>query len=187
MKKIIVGITGASGVIYGIDLLKKLQAIPEVETYLVMSAWGKKNIELETDYSISEVEALSDHLYKNQDLGATIASGSNLFDAMIIVPTTMKTVAAISIGYTDDLVTRAADVTIKEHRQLILVPRETPLSAIHLDNLSKLAHLGVKIIPPMPAFYHRSETIQDLLDQHSMRLMDALGIHQEVGHRWEGD
>lgn len=162
MKKIIVGITGASGVIYGINLLKKLQAIPEVE-------------------------ALADHLYKNRNLGATIASGSNLFDAMIIVPATMKTVATISIGYTDDLVTRAADVTIKEHRQLILVPRETPLSAIHLDNLSKLTHLGVQIIPPMPAFYHRPETIQDLLDQHSMRLMDALGIHQEVGHRWEGD
>lgn len=162
MKKIIVGITGASGVIYGINLLKKLQASPEVE-------------------------ALADHLYKNRNLGATIASGSNLFDAMIIVSATMKTVATISIGYTDDLVTRAADVTIKEHRQLILVPRETPLSAIHLDNLSKLTHLGVQIIPPMPAFYHRPETIQDLLDQHSMRLMDALGIHQEVGHRWEGD
>lgn len=187
MKKIIVGITGASGVIYGIDLLKKLHALPEVEAYLVMSAWGKKNIELETDYAISEVEGLADHLFKNRDLGATIASGSNLFDAMIIVPATMKTVAALAIGYTDDLITRAADVTIKEQRQLIIVPRETPLSAIHLDNLSKLAHLGVQIIPPMPAFYQRPTTIQELLDQHSMRLMDALGIKQEVGRRWEGD
>lgn len=147
MKKIIVGISGASGSIYGIDLLEKLSKATNVETHLVMSNWAKENIKLETDYSVAEVENLADFVYDNRNLGAAIASGSFRIDGMVIAPASMKTVAGISIGFDEDLIMRAASVMLKEQRKLILVPRETPLSAIHLENLTKLAKLGVHIIP----------------------------------------
>ena len=152
MKKIIVGISGASGSIYGIDLLEKLSKATNVETHLVMSNWAKENIKLETDYSVAEVENLADFVYDNRNLGAAIASGSFRIDGMVIAPASMKTVAGISIGFDEDLIMRAASVMLKEQRKLILVPRETPLSAIHLENLTKLAKLGVHIIPPIPSF-----------------------------------
>ena len=186
LKKIVVGISGASGSIYGIDLLKKLKQVSDVETHLVMSDWAKENIKLETEYQPEEVAKMADHVYDNHNLGASIASGSFLVDAMVIAPASMKTVAGISIGLDEDLIMRAASVMIKEQRKLILVPRETPLSAIHLENLTKLAKLGVQIIPPIPSFYDQPQTIQDMIDHQSMKIMDALKIKNGIGRRWHG-
>ena len=186
MKKIIIGISGASGSIYGIDLLKKLKQVEGIETHLVMSDWAKENIKLETDYQPEEVEKLADFVYDDHNLGASIASGSFRVDAMVVAPASMKTVAGISVGFDDDLIIRAAGVMLKEQRKLILVPRETPLSAIHLENLTKLAKLGVQIIPPIPSFYDHPQTIQDIIDHQSMKLVDALGIDNEIGRRWNG-
>lgn len=186
MKKIIVGISGASGSIYGIDLLKKLRAIAGVETHLVMSDWAKENIKRETNYQPEAVARLADCVYDNGNLGASIASGSFKVDAMVIAPASMKTVAGISIGLDEDLIMRAAGVMMKEQRKLILVPRETPLSAIHLENLTRLAKLGVHVIPPVPSFYDHPQTIQDVIDHQSMKVMDALKIDNEIGRRWNG-
>lgn len=187
MKRIIVGISGASGSIYGIDLLEKLSKSPNVETHLVMSNWAKENIKLETNYSLAEVEGLADFVYDNQNLGAAIASGSFKIDGMVIAPASMKTVAGISIGFDEDLIMRAASVMLKEQRKLILVPRETPLSAIHLENLTKLAKLGVQIIPPIPSFYDHPTSVADLVNHQTMRVLDNLKIENEVGKRWNGE
>ncbi|GHV97151.1 flavin prenyltransferase UbiX [Lactobacillus nasalidis] len=184
MKRIVVAITGASGSIYGIDLLKKLQKMPDIETWLVMSDWAKQNIVIETDYTVEEVASLADQVADNQNLAAAISSGSFQVDGMVVVPASMKTVAGISLGLDQDLIMRASGVMIKEQRKLILMPRETPLSAIHLENLLKLARLGVQIIPPIPSFYSRPETIQDLLDQTNMRVLDNLGISSNFAKRW---
>jgi len=187
MKRIIIGITGASGTIYAIDLLEKLHQNPDVEVHLVMSTWAKKNLELETTYSLKQIQDLADHSYSINDQGATIASGSFLNDGMVIVPASMKTVAGIAYGFGDNLISRAADVTIKEQRKLVIVPRETPLSVIHLENLTKLAKLGAQIIPPIPAFYNHPKTIQDLVDHQTMKVLDAFQIPNKNDHRWEGD
>lgn len=185
-KRIVVGITGASGTVYAIDLLKKLRPIEDVEVHGVLSAWAKKNLQLETDYSLKDVEQLLDYSYSDNDLGASIASGSFLTDAMVIVPSSMKTIASIAVGIGDNLISRAADVTLKEQRKLIIVPRESPLSAIHLENMTKLARLGVQMIPPIPAFYNHPTTIQDLVDHQSMKILDSLGIELADQKRWEG-
>lgn len=185
-KKIIIAITGASGIIYAVDLLKKLKNVSNVETHGVMSAWAKKNLQLETDYSLQDVNDLMDYSYNDSDVGAKIASGSFLTDAMVIVPASMKTIASISIGLGDNLISRAADVTLKEQRKMIIVPRETPLSTIHLENMTKLSKMGVQMIPPIPAFYNHPKTIQDLIDHQSMKVMDSLGIKNDTGGRWEG-
>jgi polyprenyl P-hydroxybenzoate and phenylacrylic acid decarboxylases len=169
-RKIIIGVTGASGTIYAIDLIKKLKKIPEIETHVVFSAWAKKNLQLETDVSLKEIRELADYFYNDNDLGAKIASGSFLTDGMIITPASMKTVASIAVGLGDNLISRAADVTLKEQRKLIIVPRETPFSTIHLENMTKLSKMGVQIIPPIPAFYNHPQTIQDLIDHQTMKL-----------------
>ena len=184
MKKIMVGVTGASGTIYAINLLEKLHRLDNVEVHLVMSQWAKKNLELETDYSLSQISALADKVYHSNDQGAAIASGSFLNDGMVIVPASMKTVATIAYGIGDNLIARAADVAIKEQRKLIIVPRETPLSVIHLENLTKLAKVGAQIIPPVPAFYNHPKTIQDLVNHQTMKILDAFGIPNEVDERW---
>ncbi|HAT55694.1 MAG TPA: 3-octaprenyl-4-hydroxybenzoate carboxy-lyase [Lactobacillus sp.] len=186
MKRIVIGVTGASGTIYAIALLKALKEYADVETHLVMSTWAKKNLELETELSLADVKALADYTYNINDQGATIASGSFLHDGMVIVPASMKTIAGIAAGYGDNLIARAADVTIKEQRKLVIVPRETPLSAIHLENMTKLARLGVQMIPPIPAFYNHPKTIQDLVDHQTMKLLDALHIENNVDQRWKG-
>lgn len=186
MKKIIVGISGASGSPYAIDLLQKLHLIDDIETHVVMSPWAAKNIELETEYQLKDVQELADVMYNFKDLSAAIASGSFKTDGMIIVPASMKTVAAITMGYSDNLLTRAADVTLKEQRKLIIVPRETPLSVIHLENLTRLAKMNVQIIPPIPAFYNHPQTIQDIIEHQTMKILDALGIDNQVGKRWKG-
>lgn len=185
-KKIVIGITGASGIIYAIDLMKKLRSAPNVETHGILSNWAKKNLQLETDYSLKDIKQLLDFTYNDSDLGATIASGSFLTDAMVIVPASMKTIASISVGLGDNLISRAADVTLKERRKLIMVPRETPLSTIHLENMTKLSKMGVQMIPPIPAFYNHPQTIQDLIDHQSMKVLDSLGITNDQGNRWEG-
>lgn len=187
MKKIIIAISGASGSIYGIDLLAKLKKVAGVQTYLVMSDWAKENIKLETDYSPTKVAALADHVDDDHNLGAEISSGSFKVDGMVIAPASMKTIAGIAIGFDEDLIMRAADVMLKEQRKLIMVPRETPLSAIHLENITKLAKLGVHIIPPIPSFYNHPRTIQDLIDHQSMKVMDSLGITSHFGKRWQGE
>jgi polyprenyl P-hydroxybenzoate and phenylacrylic acid decarboxylases len=185
-RKIVIGVTGASGTIYAIDLMKKLQKIADVETHVVFSAWAKKNLQLETKLSLADIKDLADYFYSDSDLGATIASGSFLTDGMIIVPASMKTVASIAVGIGDNLISRAADVTLKEQRKLIMVPRETPLNTIHLENMTKLSRMGVQMIPPIPAFYNQSQTIQDLVDHQTMKELDALGIKNDIGGRWEG-
>lgn len=187
MKRIVIGITGASGTIYGVRLLEILQANPEVETHLVISHWAKANLKLEVpQYSLQALKQLADVTYSEKNMGAAIASGSFQHDGMVIVPASMKTVAAIASGLGDDLIGRAADVTLKERRPLLLVPRETPLSQLHLSNLLTLAQMGVAIIPPIPAFYNQPKTIQDLVDHTVMKLLDQLHLKNELVPRWQG-
>lgn len=187
MKRIVVGITGASGTIYGISLLQALHAQPDVETHLVMSRWAKENLAVETpEWSLKDVQALADVVEDDRNLGATIASGSFQHDGMVIVPASMKTVAAISMGLADNLIARAADVTLKERRPLLIVPRESPFNQIHLENMLKLARMGVEIIPPIPAFYNNPKTIDDLINHNTMKLLDHLHIQNDYQGRWQG-
>lgn len=187
MKRIVIGISGASGSIYGIDLVKKLRAMSDIEVHLVMSDWAKENIKLETNYLPENIVQMADYVYDDHNMGAVISSGSFKVDAMVIAPASMKTIAGIAVGFDDDLIIRTAGVMLKEQRKLILVPRETPLSAIHLENLTKLSKLGVQIIPPIPSFYDHPKTIQDIIDHQSMKVLDSLGIDNEVGKRWTGE
>lgn len=184
--RIILAITGASGAIYGITLLEQLQAVG-VETHLILSPWAQKTIELETNWTVEQTIKQANYYYPATDLSAPVASGSFLHQGMVIAPCSMKTLAAIAGGYADNLIARAADVTIKERRPLILLTRETPLSAIHLENMFKLARLGVIIMPPVPSFYQRPETIRDLVLQTVGRVMDLLDIKHRLVKRWEGD
>lgn len=186
-KKIVVAITGASGTIYGLRLLEALAADPTVETHLVMSPWAKENLAVEaTGYTEKTVRALADVVYDDRDLGASIASGSFQHDGMVIVPASMKTVAAIATGLADNLIARAADVMLKERRPLLVVPRESPFNQIHLENMLKLARMGVEIIPPIPAFYNQPQTIDDLIDHNTMKLLDHLHLSNDYSQRWQG-
>ena len=155
MRRIVVGMTGATGAVLGVELLRQLQQCPDVETHLVLSRWARATIHLETELSGRDVESLADAVYSWNDQAAPISSGSFLTEGMIIAPCSMKTLAGIRTGYSDGLIGRAADVTLKERRRLVLVPRETPLSEIHLENMLALARMGASIVPPMPAFYER--------------------------------
>jgi len=183
--RIVIGISGASGVIYGITLLQQLKQ-HGVETHLVLSRWARRIVELETAYSINEVAGMATCAYPPDDMTAPIASGSFLHHGMVIAPCSMKTMAAVAHGYTVNLIERAADVTLKENRRLVLMPRETPLSAIHLENMLKLARLGVVIMPPVPSFYQQPETLRDIVRQSVGRLMDLLGMENELSKRWDG-
>ncbi|RDI68390.1 polyprenyl P-hydroxybenzoate/phenylacrylic acid decarboxylase-like protein [Nocardia pseudobrasiliensis] len=185
--RLIVAITGATGAIFGIRLLEKLRGLDEdVETHLVMSKWARVNIATETDYSVAEVEALADVVYQEGDQGAALSSGSFRVDAMVVVPCSMRTTAAIRHGLADTLIVRAADVVLKEQRPLCLVPRETPLNQIHLENMLALARMGVRICPPMPAFYHRPRTLDDMVDHVVVRVLDQLGLSVDYERRWAG-
>ncbi|WP_314576391.1 UbiX family flavin prenyltransferase [Enterococcus gilvus] len=178
MKRAVVGITGASGSIYGIKLIKALKA-HGVEVHLIISEYGKVNIELESTLSWSDLISQVDAYYDNDDLGAVMASGSQVFDVMFIVPCSMKTLSGLAYGFTDSLISRTGDVFLKEKRPLIVSPRETPLNEIHLRNMLKLAEMGVRIVPPMPAFYNNPETIDDIVSHLVMRLLDQVGIHDK--------
>ncbi|MGW3284283.1 UbiX family flavin prenyltransferase [Streptomyces sp. NPDC001002] len=187
--RLIVGVTGATGAIFGVRLLQRLKAMPEVETHLVLSRWARTTIELETGLSVQDVSALADVAYSPEDQGAAISSGSFRTDGMIIAPCSMKTLAGIRAGFADGLIGRAADVVCKERRRLVLMPRETPLSEIHLENMLALAKLGVRIVPPMPAFYHRPSTVDELVEHITTRVLDQFeqldpGVPDTA--RWQG-
>ncbi|CAL9642005.1 non-oxidative hydroxyarylic acid decarboxylases subunit B [Streptomyces albus] len=184
--RLIVGMTGATGAPFGVRLLERLAELPEVETHLVMSRWARATVEVETDRTVREVGELADVVHHPDDQGATLSSGSFRTDGMVIVPCSMKTVAGIRAGYAEGLVGRAADVTLKERRPLVLVPRETPLSEIHLENMLALARMGVRIVPPMPAFYNRPATVADIVEHITTRVLDQLGLAPDGAARWAG-
>jgi 4-hydroxy-3-polyprenylbenzoate decarboxylase len=184
--RIIVAITGASGAIYGIRLLEALREVPGVETHLVLSNGGKLNIALETTWQVKDVEALAHEVHSDQNLAATIASGSFTTAGMIVAPCSMKTLSGIVSSYADNLVVRAADVILKERRKLVLMPRETPLHAGHCRLLLQAAEMGAIIAPPMPAFYNDPHTIDDLLNHNVGRVLDLFDIESGLVKRWKG-
>ena len=184
--RLIVGMSGASGVIYGVRLLEVLQPVPEVETHLVMSNGAKLNISLETDRQLKDIEGLADVVHSDQNLAATIASGSYQTDGMVIVPCSMKTLSGVVNSYAEQLVVRAADVVLKEQRRLVLVPRETPLHVGHCRLLHEAAQLGAVIVPPMPAFYNDPQSVDDIINHTVGRLLDLFGIDSGLVKRWQG-
>lgn len=182
--KIVIGFSGASGIIYGIRLLEILHSI-NIQTYLIISEWAKKNIEIETDKTLEYVKSLSSVNYDNFKLDASVSSGSFLHDGMVIVPCSMKSLSSIANGYDDTLISRAASVTLKESRKLIIVPRETPLSRIHLENMIKLQQAGAIILPAMPGFYHNPSTIDEIIDHLVGKILDQLNIEHDLFKRWK--
>ena len=181
--RLVVGISGASGVIYGLRTLEILHSM-KIETHVVLSQWGEKNIEIETDKTIEYVRSLATALYGNDSLAAPISSGSFLHSGMIIVPCSMKTLASIANGYDETLISRAAGVTLKESRLLVVVPRETPLSRIHLQNMLRLAEAGAVIMPAMPGFYHKPTSLLDLVDHLVSKIIDQFNIRNNLSRRW---
>jgi flavin prenyltransferase len=184
--RLIVGITGASGTIFGVRLLEMLRATG-VETHLVMSQWAARTLVHETSYTVQQVQELASERYAIGDVGAAIASGSFVTAGMIIVPCSMRTLGAIAHGFGDNLIHRAADVILKERRRLVLAVRESPLSVIHLENMLKLTRMDVSICPPTPAFYNHPQTIDDIVSYSVTRLLDQFGIQVSSGDRWTGE
>ena len=184
--RILIGINGATGVIYGIRLLQVLSGIKNIETHLVISAAGERTIEIETGYKGSEIKALANFSYAIDDIGACLASGSFRRDAMIIAPCSMKSLSAIANSYADNLLTRAADVTLKERGKLLLLVRETPLHLGHLKNMVSVTEMGAIVVPPLPAFYHKPKTIQDIVDHTVGKTLDLLNIDHNLFARWPG-
>lgn len=182
--KIVIGFSGASGIIYGIRLLEVLHS-NNIQTYLIISEWAKKNIVIETPKTLEYVKSLSSVNYDNSKLDASVSSGSFLHDGMVIVPCSMKSLSSIANGYDDTLISRAASVTLKESRKLILVPRETPLSKIHLENMIKVQEAGAIILPAMPGFYHNPSSIDQIVDHLVGKILDQLKIKHELFKRWK--
>jgi len=181
--RLVVGITGSSGVIYGIKVLEVLLKI-KIETHLIISKWGERNVQIETDKSVEFVKSLATRVYNNDDMAAPISSGSFKTDGMAIVPCSMKTLSSIANGYDDSLVSRAAGVCIKESRRLVIVPRETPLSKIHLQNMIRLADIGVIVLPAMPGFYQKPKSMDDLITHIAGKILDQFGIEHNIYRRW---
>ncbi|AKA37802.1 UbiX family flavin prenyltransferase [Yersinia ruckeri] len=188
MKRLIIGISGASGAIYGVRLLQVLQSVENVETHLIISHAARQTLALETDLSLREVQALADVVHDARDIAATISSGSFKTAGMVILPCSIKTLSGIVHSYTDGLLTRAADVVLKERRPLVLCVRETPLHLGHLRLMTQAAELGAVIMPPVPAFYHRPTSVQDIIDQTVNRVIDQFDIElpQDLFVRWQG-
>ncbi|MDE1477744.1 UbiX family flavin prenyltransferase [Xenorhabdus bovienii] len=188
MKRLIVGLTGASGAIYGVRLLQVLQSVEGIETHLVISQSARQTLALETDYTLRDVQALADVVHDNRDIAASISSGSFKTLGMVILPCSIKTLSGIVHSYTDGLITRAADVVLKEGRKLVLSVRETPLHLGHLRLMTQAAEIGAVIMPPVPAFYHRPDYIQDIIDQTVNRVLDQFDIElpQDLFNRWQG-
>jgi 4-hydroxy-3-polyprenylbenzoate decarboxylase len=184
--RLVVAITGATGSIYGIRLLELLRRYAEVETHLVISRPGKRTIVEETDWAVADVEALATHHYENSDIGASIASGSFRTAGMVIAPCSVKTAAAVAACHSDNLVARAADVTLKEGRPLIMLVRETPLHTGHIKVLLALAEIGAVVLPPMPAFYNRPSDIDDIVNHTVARVLDRLNLPQSLVAEWQG-
>lgn len=185
-KRLIVGITGATGSIYGVELLKNIKANPEWESHVILSDAGALNLWHELGMKRKELEKLADAAYHPKDIGAAIASGSFLTDGMVIAPCSMKTLAAVAHAHADDLVSRAADVVLKERRRLVLVPRETPLNLAHLRNMVAASEMGAVVFPPVPAFYAKPKSIEDMVAHSVARILDLFGIHSPGLARWQG-
>ena len=185
MRRLIVGITWASGAIYGVRLLERLAELP-VETHLIATRWARITIEHETQWSFSEVRDLADVSYSEGDQSAAVSSGSFVTDGMIIAPCSVKTVSALATGFAHNLICRAADVVLKERRPLVLAVRETPLHSVHLRNLATLSDMGVVIAPPVPAFYAKPQSLDEMVDYTVVRLLDQVGLHTDVSGRWSG-
>ncbi len=183
--RLIVGITGATGTIFGVRLLQMLHG-SGVETHLVMSKWGARTLAYETPHSLKEVQDLATHNYPLGDQGAAISSGSFITLGMVVAPCSMRTLSAIAHGQGDNLIHRAADVILKERRKLVLVVRESPFNDIHLENMLKLSRMGVIILPPVPAFYNQPQNLDDMINHITMRTLDQFDIHLDVMNRWDG-
>lgn len=184
--KIVVAITGASGAIYGVHLLKALRSLPTIETHLLISSAGLLNLKHELDMGRDEIYQLADVHYAAKDIGAAIASGSFATHAMVVAPCSMKTLAAIAHGMSDNLISRAADVTLKERRRLILMVRETPFNLAHLRNMTAVTEMGGIIFPPVPGFYQRPQSIEAMVDHTIGRVMDLMGLAQSLSPAWQG-
>ena len=184
-RRVVVGITGATGIIYAIRILQVLKEL-NIETHLVISKWAHATLKYETPLGAAEITELATKTYNARDVSAPPASGSFQHDGMIIVPCSMKTLAAVRCGIGEDLITRAADVSLKEDRKLVLVVRETPLNEIHLDNMLALRRAGAVIFPPMPAFYTQPKSLDDVIDQSVGRMLDSMGIFTNMFPRWAG-
>ncbi len=185
-QRVIVAISGASGAVYGVRLLEKLRAIDGVETHLVVSEAGWLNVQQELDMGRDQLEALADVSYQVRNVGAALASGSFQSTAMVIAPCSMRTLGAVAHGLSDNLITRAADVMLKERRRLILMVRETPLNLAHLRNMTSVTEMGAIVFPPVPAFYHRPQTVAEIVDHTVSRVVDLLGLAQADAPRWSG-
>jgi flavin prenyltransferase len=184
MKRVIVGITGATGTIYGVRLMELMRTDPEIEIHLVMSKSAKLTLKMEHDLELDYINGLAHEIHDPGNIGASISSGSFHSEGMIVAPCSIKTMSNIAAGNTGDLISRAADVILKERRTLIVAIRETPLHIGHLENLTKLARIGAVIFPPVPAFYNRPKSLEDIVDQSCMRMLDQLHIHLESAPRW---
>jgi 4-hydroxy-3-polyprenylbenzoate decarboxylase len=185
MRRLIVGMTGSTGAIFGIRLLEALKN-SEVESHLIISKWAQRTIEHETSYTLEQVRALASVVHSQGDMGASISSGSFLTEGMVVIPCSVRTLGGIANGYGEHLVHRAADVILKERRRLVLLVRETPLSEVHLENMLKLARMGVIMLPPMPAFYNHPQTVDDIVDHIVFRVLDQFGIAAPFAKRWDG-
>src|SRR5690606_24038629 len=182
----VLGITGATGAPLGVRLLEGLHDLPEVQTDLVMSRWARTTVELETLYTAREAAELAVSVYGCNDHARHTSCGTLPTDGLVLAPCSMKTLACIRAGYADGLIGRAADVTLKERRKLVLVPRETPLSEIHLENMLALSRMGVQIVPPMPAFYNNPESVDDIVNHVVSRVLDQFGLQAPFARRWKG-
>ena len=182
-KRIVIGISGASGVIYGVRILELLKET-DFETHLIISSSGRLNIEIETRYKPQQLEAMADFVYDHKDMAASLSSGSFLTEGMVVIPCTIKSLSGIANSYNENLLVRAADVTLKEKRKLVLVIRETPLHIGHLRLMTLAAEMGAHILPPIPSFYHQPKTIEDIIDQTIGKIFDHFGIEHHLFKRW---
>jgi len=182
--RLVVGLTGSSGIVYGVRMLEVLKRY-KVDIHLIMTEWAKKCLSLETDYDFKHVRSLAAHYSDASNMAASVSSGTYKTDGMIIIPCSMKTLSSVANGYEETLVARAAGVTIKESRRLVMVPRETPLTSIHLENMLKLARIGVVILPAMPGFYNKPKSVDDMLDHVIGKCLDQFGIDHDLFKRWE--
>jgi 4-hydroxy-3-polyprenylbenzoate decarboxylase len=185
-RRIVVAITGATGAVYGVRLLDRLRAIPGVETHLVISDAATLTLHQEVGLQRRDVEALAHVVHKNREIGASIASGSFQTDGMVIAPCSMKTLAAVALGLSDNLIARAADVILKERRRLVLMVRETPFNLAHLRNMTAVTEMGGIVFPPLPSFYNKPGSIDEMVDHTLARVIDLLGIENDLAPRWAG-
>src|SRR6476659_9217457 len=185
MRRLIIGMTGSTGAIFGGRMLEALRE-SEVETHLIISKWAQRTLEHETRYTVEQVRALAGVVHSQGDMGASISSGSFKTDGMAVMPCSVRTLGGIANGYGEHLVHRAADVVLKERRRLVLVVRETPLSEVHLENMLKLSRMGVVMLPPMPAFYNHPQTVDDVVNHIVMRVLDQFKMDTSIAKRWDG-